>query len=106
MDKFPQGRDLPTYVSAKFEELTRRLWPEYVQKAVKSAGCDVEDHQRGLRSWANLGADTIVIPVKVNEPGIVDYYPIRERTLSALDEQIWRLVRSLSHDIEGHLVDR
>jgi hypothetical protein len=105
MDDFPQGNDLPAYVTAKFEELTKRWWPEHVQKAVQSAGCDVEDHQRGLRSWANLGAETIVVPVKGSDPTVADHYPIRERTLSALDEQIRQLVNALRHDIEGHLAD-
>jgi hypothetical protein len=105
MDEFPQGRDLPAYVTAKFEEFTKRWWPDHVQKAVHSAGCDVEDHQRGLRAWANLGADTIVIPVKGDDRTTPDYYPIRERTLSALDEQIRQLVNALRHDIEGHLAD-
>jgi hypothetical protein len=43
--------------------------------------------------------------VKGSDPTVADHYPIRERTLSALDEQIRQLVNALRHDIEGHLAD-
>jgi hypothetical protein len=106
MAEFPQGNDLPAYVTAKFQELRQRLWSPQVKQAVKAAGCDVEDAQRGLRAWADLGADTILVPVKRDNLHAVDYYPIRERTVSALDEQIWQLVRAIGGDIERHLAHR
>jgi hypothetical protein len=97
---FPQGNDLPVYVQTIFDDLRRR-WPPHVAQAVKAAGCDVEDHQRGLRAWAHVGADTINIPTKGADPKVADYYPIQEHTRAALDEQIRRLVSALGRRPDG-----
>ena len=87
-DDFAHGNELPVYVTAKFNALRERLWPPHVANAVKAAGCDIEDHQRGLRSWAHVGSETISLPGKGSDPSLADYDAIRERTRPALDAQL------------------
>src|SRR5262245_16424465 len=101
---FHTGNDLVVYVATKFDEFRYRLWSTEVTEAVSSAGCDVEKHDRGLRSWAVLGGHIIIIPT----PGLVgsdlaEYDPIREWTRPALDQQLRRHVFLLGAEIEHYL---
>jgi hypothetical protein len=101
---FPEGNELIAYVATKFNEWRSRLWSPEITEAVETTGCDVEKHQRGFRSWADLGAHIVI----VSGPGragsdLAEYDAIREKTRSALDEQLRQHVFVLGAEIECFL---
>ena len=88
------GKDLAAYVNSRFREPTSD-WLQPLSQIVLNAGCDVEDHGRGLRSWLDMGSEVICFPARRGDSSKADYDRIDAPTRSGIDAQLREHVTTL-----------
>ena len=103
------GIDLQLYINKILPRLAQDEWPPAVCEAAANVSCEVDDHGRGLvtyasvRSWGAIAIDALALkdfrwPENGETPA--GYDPIRDRTPEGVEALIRAHLRYMKPQIE------